>query len=143
MKTLDYILEAVSNGKKSNCLGGRGFSRLVEFIPAEYLTKFGFKEREGKTHTATPLTQEIVLERLKGDLDFAFEKALNKRGLSSGMMFEVIKMWMWVLDDPLAEFEDYAMYGLPLFKAVALKYNLPNLIGEDTGSESKYDTYED
>jgi hypothetical protein len=32
--------------------------------------------------------------------------------------------------------DDYQMYGLPLFKATALKYGWDNPIGEDSGSES-------
>ena len=35
--------------------------------------------------------------------------------------------------------KDYAMYGLPLFKATALKYGFDNPIGDDLGSEDKYD----
>jgi hypothetical protein len=30
------------------------------------------------------------------------------------------------------------MYGLPIFKATAQKYGFNNPIGEDTGSEEKY-----
>ena len=30
------------------------------------------------------------------------------------------------------------MYGLPIFKATAVKYGFENPIGEDTGSEKKY-----
>jgi hypothetical protein len=86
----------------------------------------------------TPLTQEEVMGYLKRDLEFAFEKALNKRGLSARTMNSVIRMWMWILDDELADCEEYAQYGLPLLKKVAVKYNLPNQIGDDYGNESKY-----
>jgi hypothetical protein len=46
-----------------------------------------------------------------------------------------------VLFRSLANFpeEDYAMYGLPLFKAVAVKYGWNNPIGNDSGSEDKYE----
>ena len=33
---------------------------------------------------------------------------------------------------------EYAMYGLPLFKATAVKYGWDNPIGEDTGTEEYY-----
>ena len=56
-------------------------------------------------------------------------------------MYEVIKMWLWILEDPLVDFEDYAYYGLPLYKTVALKYGFFNPIGEDTGKESYYEDY--
>lgn len=81
------------------------------------------------------------MSRLETDIAFAFEKALDKRGISSSLMYEVIKMWLWVLDDDLQHFDEYSMYGFPLFKSVALKYGFPNPIGDDSGRESKYDTY--
>lgn len=36
--------------------------------------------------------------------------------------------------------DDYAFYGLPLFKATAVKYGWDNPIGEDSGRERKYDS---
>ena len=57
-------------------------------------------------------------------------------------MHSVILTWMWLLDDPIYEKHKdgnyYAQYGLPLFKEVAVKYNLPNRIGEDNGDEDHY-----
>lgn len=35
---------------------------------------------------------------------------------------------------------DYAFYGLPLFKATAVKYGWDNPIGEDSGREKKYNS---
>lgn len=54
------------------------------------------------------------------------------------MMYAVVKMWMVVLEDELQSFDEYALYGLPLFKAVAVKYGFENPIGDDSGAESKY-----
>ena len=84
-------------------------------------------------------TEENILQELKSDVAFGFDKALDNRGISSSLMYEVVKMWMWVLDDELMDFDNYSMYGLPLFKAVALKYGFDNPIGDDSGSEDKYD----
>lgn len=36
--------------------------------------------------------------------------------------------------------DDYGFYGLPLFKATAVKYGWDNPIGEDSGRERKYDS---
>lgn len=75
-----------------------------------------------------------------------------------------IGMWMWgdvkgyVLEKKVAftkkykdksrededceewEEDDYRFYGLPLFKATAVKYGWDNPIGEDSGRERKYDS---
>ena len=143
MKTREDILAAVRAGKKSQSLDGRDFSRLANFFPISDWEVFGFTLAEGKTEkdvSIKDLTKENVLEQLKRDVDFGFEKALDQRGLSAGMMFEVVRMWMWVLDDELQHFNDneYAQYGLPLLKAVAVKYGFDNPIGEDKGNERKY-----
>lgn len=136
------ILEAIETGKKSECMDGRDFSRLCNYFPVKDWEKLGFSLKEGeKPPKAKPLTEQNILKQLKSDLEFAFEKALDQRGISSSFMHEVIKMWMWVLEDPLQNFDEYAQYGLPLYKAVALKYKLKNPIGEDYGNESRYEEY--
>ena len=78
---------------------------------------------------------------MKEDNDFGFEKALNKRGISSGLQYSSVKLWLWILEDELQNMEEYAQYGLPLFKAVALKYGFENKIGDDAGDETEYSAY--
>jgi len=136
------ILETIKTGKKSECLDGRDFLRLCDYFPVKDWDALGFSLKEGaKPQKAKSLTKQNILNHLKRDLEFAFEKALNQRGISSSFMHEVIKMWMWMLEDPLQHSEEYTMYGLPLYKAVALKYGLNNPIGDDSGGESKYEEY--
>jgi hypothetical protein len=138
MKTLEQIYEDY----KSETLDGRDLSRLAQFIPEKDLSRMGLQLKDefvGK-HVHKPLTRENILEQLKEDVDFGFEKALNKRGISSELMYEVVKMWNWILEEGLEDFDDYPMYGLPLFKATALKYGFENPIGNDSGSERKYDS---
>ncbi len=144
MLTVKQIIEKVENGEMaSRCIDGRDFSRLVDqYIPYEHWDTFGFglKDENAEPPMAQELTRESVLESLERDLGFAFEKSIDKRGISSGLMVSVIEMWMEILeDDELQSSDDmYWYYGLPYLKAVALKYNLENPIGEDSGSEDKY-----
>jgi hypothetical protein len=134
------ILEEIEAGRKSECIDGRDYSRLCDYFPVKDWEKLGFSLKKGEKPPRTkPFTKQNILKRLKADLEFAFEKALDQRGISSSLMHEVIKMWMWVLEDPLQHFDEYAMYGLPLYKATALKYGFNNPIGEDHGSEGKYE----
>jgi len=136
MKTLEQIRLQY----KSETLGGRDMARLCQFIPEFELASFGLElkpEFVGK-HVALDFTRENVLAQLKDDVEFGFEKALNKRGISAGLMYEVVEMWNWILEEGLEGFEDYAQYGLPLFKATAVKYGFPNPIGDDVGDEDKY-----
>ena len=55
-------------------------------------------------------------------------------------MYQVVSTWNWILEEGLENFSinNYAQYGLPLFKATAVKYGFNNPIGDDSGSEYKY-----
>ena len=144
MKTLEYIAE----NYKSNTIDGRDFHRLAQFIPFDMLPKFGIEpsdewnDKEKWDAHVKPFTRENILKQLEEDVAFGFDKALNKRGISSGLMYEVVKMWNWILEEGLEDFDNYPMYGLPLFKATAVKYGFDNPIGDDTGSEDEYNESE-
>lgn len=138
MKTLDDVIA----NYKSETIDGRDLSRLAKYLPEDKLSTLGISlkpEYVGK-HIQIEFSRDNILKDLESDVAFGFEKALNQRGLSAGMMFEVVSMWNWILEEGLEDFSDgnYSMYGLPLFKATALKYDFPNPIGEDSGTEHKY-----
>jgi hypothetical protein len=136
MKTLQQVKESY----KSETIDGRDIGRLSQFLPEDQLKDFGLELKEefvGK-HETREFTRENVLQQLRKDVEFGFEKALNQRGISSSLMYDVVSMWNWILEEGLEEFEEYAQYGLPLFKATAIKYGFDNPIGDDTGAELKY-----
>jgi len=147
MKTLEQLAKLAEEKKfESQCLDGRDFSRLCQFIPFNLLDKFGiqpneeYNSEEKWNENLIPFTRENVLKQLERDVEFGFEKALDKRGISSSFMFNVVKMWNWILEEGLEDWssDDYAMYGLPLFKATAVKYGFDNPIGDDRGDEDEY-----
>ena len=140
MKSLQEVLKT----HKSETLDGRDTIRLMPFIEEKDLAKFDIhlKPEFVGTHTALPWTRENILSQLKQDVAFGFEKALDKRGLSAGSMAMVVMMWNMILEDGLENFDyegNYAQYGLPIFKATAIKYGFPNPIGDDEGTESIYE----
>lgn len=135
MKTLNEVKELY----KSNTIDGRDLTRLMQFIPESELINFGLQLKDeyiGK-HKHIEFTKENVLIQLEKDVEFGFEKALDCRGISSSLMYEVVSMWNWILEEGLEDFEDYAQYGLPLFKATAVKYGFDNPIRDDNGDEYK------
>lgn len=134
MKTLQDI----KSRYKSNCFDGRDLDRLMQFFPEPDMQHFGFIVTNPGTHHPLPFTRDNVLAQLKKDVEFGFEKAIGQRGLSSSMMYEVVRMWNWILEEGLEQSNEYAQYGLPLFKATAVKYGFPNPIGNDKGDESQY-----
>lgn len=144
-------LHDILTNYESNCLDGRDMNRLYGFIDwntlqqypvlkegikAEYLNE----EKWMSEVYEQEFTRENVLKQLERDVAFGFDKALDQRGISASLMYEVVKMWCWVLDDneELYNWNTYAYYGLPLFKAVAVYYGFPNEIGDDDGDEEKY-----
>lgn len=145
MKTLEQIAKEY----KSETLDGRDLSRLSIFIPYNMLKDFGIEPKEEYDDEEIwnkhikEFTRENILEQLKEDVDFGFEKALNKRGISSSLMYEVVRMWNWILEEGLEDFDSYAQYGLPLFKATAVKYGFENPIGNDYGDEYEYSSEAD
>src|SRR5882757_6177665 len=135
MKTLEQALEY-----KMKAVDGRDMNRLINFVPEPLLPTLDVTlkpEFVGK-HEAISWTRENILTQLAKDVAFGFEKALDQRGISSDCMYTVVQMWNGMLENELAGFDDYAYYGLPLFKATAVLYGFPNPIGDDTGSEEKY-----
>lgn len=137
MKTLEQLLGCYED----STFDGRFSGRFAQFVPDDKLAAFGLCLAEGVepgTREVKEFTRENVLEQLKEDVAFGFEKALNKRGISAGLMYEVVGQWNKILEEGLEDFSSYAMYGLPLFKATAIKYGFDNPIGGDSGREDKY-----
>ena len=135
MLQLDYIL---NNWNKSNSLLGDMFGRrLRQFLTVEQAKSIDWEVLK-QYHNPIEFTKQNVIKQLESDVAFGFKKALEKNLLISKLMFDVVKEWLFILEDPLKDFDDYSMYGLPLFKAVAVKYGFDNPIGEDDGSEDKY-----
>ncbi len=142
MLTLEQIKAKITDGTlKSQSIDGRDFARLADFFPTSDWNMINCEvDTVDHDHIQKPWNEETVLEALRQDVAFGFEKALDKRGLSASAMNAVLRMWMVVLEDPLADQNEelYAQYGLPYIKAIAVKYGFPNPIGDDKGSERKY-----
>ena len=139
MLSREEILKAVKNGRNSESIDSRDYSRLVEFFPVKDWEPFGFSLKKGKAAPVIKeLTEDAIKKELQGDLAFAFKKALDCRGLSASAMYAVVKMWLWILEDDLQHCEDFRYYGLPLLKKIAVKYGFDNPIGDDNGDEKKY-----
>lgn len=139
MKTIEEIVENYS--KYELPIDDRFGRRFAQFLTQEQGKKIGFVPKEGHEWPAPKeWTRENILAQLKDDVAFGFEKALNQRGISSGLMFAVVLKWNMILEEGLEDYDenDYAQYGLPLFKATAVKYGFDNPIGEDSGREFKY-----
>ena len=127
MKSQEDVLAGVKAGRdRGPCgaLDGRDYSRLIYFFPVNEWSAFGFSLVEGaEPPTPKPWTEENILAQLRDDVAFGIEKAEGERGISSASMYAVVKMWLWILDDPLQDHTEYHSYGLPFFRQVEAKYS--------------------
>lgn len=131
MKTLEEMLQ-----HEFQAFDGRDEGRFMEFCEASVVIERGYSIPEDKVWEPKEWNEENVLDQLKHDLEFAFEKALDQRGLSSAAMFHVIKMWNDALEVDITP--QYEHYALPYLKATALHHGFNNPIGDDVGNELQY-----
>ena len=79
---------------------------------------------------------ENILAQLRADTEFAIEKAMNHRGISAGLMNDVLTSWCIVLENGL-EHTDYGWYGDKLIKEIDKMYGF-GLVTEDTFDDDFY-----
>lgn len=138
MKTLNEILNNYEKYEIS--IEDRLGARLCQFLTERQMYQIGFELEEGTKHIPLKWTRKNIIKQLEKDVKYGFEKALNKRGISASVMFDVVLAWNKILEEGLEDWDpnNYAMYGLPLFKATAVKYGFENPIGNDYGNEYYY-----
>lgn len=123
-------LEEVLNNYKDyeTFMEDRFGRRLCDFLTSDQAKQIGFEIKEEyiekHNNNVKEWTRENILNQLKKDVEFGWEKACDERGISSSLMFDVVMSWNKVLEEGLEDFDEdnYAMYGKPLFIATAEKY---------------------
>ena len=124
MKRIKEILNNYDNYKTP--LDDRFGSRFIDFLTIKEMESIGIelKDEYKKDWQPKEWNEENIIEQLKEDIEFGIEKAEDERGISSSLMFEVVKSWLKVLEDKetLEHFEDYYDYGLNGFYSARDKY---------------------
>lgn len=126
MKKIEEVLNSYDEYKIF--LDDRFGIRFADFLTTEQLEKIGFKIKEEyieeHNNNIKEWNEENVINQLKEDIEFGIEKAEDKRGISSSLMFDVVKNWLKILEDydTLEYFNDYYDYGLNGFYPARDKY---------------------
>lgn len=121
MKSIDDILENYDEYK--TFMEDRFGARFTDFCTEEQAASIGWHAKEGyKWPDPKEWTEDNVLEQLKRDVEFGWEKACDERGISSALMYEVCRAWCKVLENDFANFDSYEPYGKPLFYRLAECY---------------------
>ena len=134
MKSLEYVKNHIDEFERDTLFDRRFTKRLLDFLDVSEWEKVGFRLNEGaEPDPPKEWTEENILSRLKADLNFGIEKALDHRGISSGLMAMVCLGWLDVLEDEDIDRELYGHYGSELFTAIDKKYGF-GLVDDDTFS---------
>lgn len=125
MRTQNEIVDRIVKLKGEDIFGFE-VSELLSALDEEHAGKF--------YENLTEWNQEFkdrddVTNRMKEYLDFAYEKAINHRGISTMRSAAHYRGWAWLIgDDELIKFidhpENYENYGAPILKFIADKYNV-------------------
>lgn len=122
MKTLEYVKTHIKEVEQDSFLDSRFTKRFLDYIPVEEWKDFGFEFTGEEVPEVKEWTEENLISQLKEDVEFGIEKAVNHKGISSSLMFDVVKAWCIVLENGL-ENTDYGWYGHKMFKAVDEYYH--------------------
>ena len=142
MKTLEYVKEHIDEIELDSFLDRRFTKRFIDFIPVHDWEKFGFEytgEMNADDVKPKEWTEENIIMQLKEDVKFGIEKAINHRGISASLMYDVLRSWCIVLENGL-EHTAYGWYGDRLIRKIDEKYNF-GLVTEDTFDDDFYEDW--
>lgn len=123
MKSLEYVKKHYDEFEEDTFLDRRWTKRFLDFLPADEWKNYGFSLTEGaEVPTVKDWTEENILEQLKEDVEFGYEKAVDERGISSELMAMVVNAWCKVLENGLNLDGDDGYYHIKQFKKVADYY---------------------
>jgi len=120
MKTIEQIRERYNNEDRRR-------SVFIDFggeVLGQYLPEYWKDEAREEMLKAPPLEEAAVREEAMNYLRFAFDKALDHRGISASRSVLKMREYAWILDlDEAAAFADdganYPKYGVPVLKKMA------------------------
>jgi len=128
IRTVDEIAARVQSPLRDDVFQ---FERQVQMqhLPWEHAKPF-LKPNVTETMWSgvyAPLTEELVLDAMKDYLPFAWEKALNHRGLSASRSVQKFRAWLWLLGDEEMEAfarddANYAQYGVPILHKISTHF---------------------
>lgn len=122
MYDINYVKEHFDEFEEDTFFDRRFTKRFLDFVPTEEYEKYGFKYTGEEELVPKEWTEENILERLKKDVEFGYEKAVEERGISSELMAMVVNAWCKVLQNGLNLDGDDGYYHIRQFTTVAKHY---------------------
>lgn len=125
LPTVDDVLERC---RTNTDYFGFSLDVLVPYLPIEMAREF-LKPDVSEWEQLT-LNRTVIINEMTEYMEFAWEKALDERGLSANRSIIKMQAWLWLLGDTelLAFAENdrnYPMYGKPILRRICEVYELP------------------
>lgn len=126
MRTAAEIVQRI---KESKSFFGFEQEALIPYLTFEQARPFLKSEAKSEEWKPFPLTEESVRAEMAAYMLFAWEKALDHRGLSAGRSVEKLSAWIWLLGDDvclsLVEAAEHTNYGAPKLQVICDAFGLP------------------
>lgn len=126
MKTIQEVIDNYEDYQ--TLIEDRFGYRFAGWLEIEQLERIGFSIKDDAVWKPKDWTEASVLNQLHDDVKFGLQKANDERGISSALMYDVVKAWCRVLENGLEDFDEYEPYGKPLFCAVIQTYGWTDLL---------------
>ena len=101
MKSLEYVKTHIDEFEKYAWIDARFTKRLLDFLPISEWKRFFRFTGEVNPRTPKEWTEKNILEQLRRDVEFGWEKCVDERGISSELMAGVVNAWCKVLENGL------------------------------------------
>lgn len=123
MRTDEEIIERLKeiDEKGEDFLGTRR-AELVHMLSAGQARPFLKMDVDPGDWKRGERDRESILKRMLDYMPFAWNKAINCRGISAGRSMEHYLEWIWLLGDDPGFLEEYEFYGKDNLVKVCEKY---------------------
>ena len=130
MRTAEEIIARI---KEPTDMFGFGAEALAQFITFDEAGLVAAKDMTAESWgPVTPREREKVVEVMGAYMAFAWEKALNHRGISASRSVEKMRSWCWLLgEEDGIPWGSYSNYGAPILKAICERYGFVIPTGPD------------
>jgi hypothetical protein len=112
MRSDQEILDRIKQIKESGH-DWLGFEQsfLIIYLPFELAKPYLVEGTTPDQWEDVPRDRDAVLAKMLDYMPFAWEKAVNRRGVSAGRSMNHYSAWVWLAGDDLGNLNEYEFYG--------------------------------
>lgn len=124
-RTQEEIVKRIQERKEEDFFG---FERVtyMAYLDLEHMASFLDPREVIESHDPSLIDP---VDEIKNYMDFTWEKANNKRGLSAGRSVDRMVAWLWLagenrLSDWASDSDNYYHYGKPILEKICDYYGI-------------------